>query len=146
MHVARASHAWFIFNLITEISLYLQILSNNIYTHRTSHPTRPLLPIASLVYLLGEPASLLVVTNAHHPHPCPWAANNCPTLCFAPFTLHTPQFKLQYLHSRHQKHWSSSSGIVWPISRKNFRLARIVFPVLEIKTNLRKNSIMHKTL
>jgi hypothetical protein len=62
-------------------------------------------------YLLGEPASLLVVT--HPIHPCLWSANNCPTLWLLPLSpFHIPQFKLHYLHRRHQQSWSSSSGTV----------------------------------
>jgi hypothetical protein len=62
------------------------------------------------VYLLGKPASLLVVANTH-----PLLSLVCqqlphPLLVLPPF--HTPQIKLQYLHRRHQQHQSSLSGTV----------------------------------
>jgi hypothetical protein len=62
------------------------------------------------VYLLKEPASLLVVANTH-----PLLSLVCqqlphPLLVLPPFL--TPQIKLQSLHRRHQQHQPSSSGTI----------------------------------
>ncbi len=62
-------------------------------------------------YLIGEPAFLRAVTNTIHP--CLWSANNCPTPWLLPLSyFHSPEFKLHYLHRRHQQSWSSSSGTI----------------------------------
>ncbi len=53
----------------------------------------PNIPQHLLFYLLGEPASFLVVTNTPPIRPCPWSPNNCPTLRFAPFNPFTPHCK-----------------------------------------------------
>jgi hypothetical protein len=107
MHAACASFAWFIFNLNTE-SHYLQIIHCNIYIPTNAWFNQAPRSLLSHVYLLGEPASLLVVANTllllslvcqQLPHPL---------LALPPF--HTPQIKLQYLYRRHQQHQPSSSG------------------------------------
>jgi hypothetical protein len=68
----------------------------------------PLFPFLSLYYLLGELASLLV---ARIPvYSCPWSADNCPHPLLVHPSLHTPHFKLQYLHRQHQQRQASLSG------------------------------------
>ncbi len=67
-HCGGVLHAWFIFNLHTKISLYLQIIA--IFTRCTAFPPNPTPCITDKttpLYLLGEPASLLVATNTHPP-------------------------------------------------------------------------------
>jgi hypothetical protein len=75
--------------------------------------TPTLCSLLSPVYLLGEPASFLMVrilstlvggrlTTAY------------PLLVLPPF--HTPQIKLHYVHRRHQQHQQSSSGTVLPLN------------------------------
>ncbi len=87
MHVAWESHAWFIFNLNTKI-FYRQIIHCN-YLHNKQHffATCPLhLKLNNPAYLLGEPASLLVVT----PIPSTLVSGlptTAPPLDFAPLTL-----------------------------------------------------------
>jgi hypothetical protein len=96
MHVDYASYSWFIFNLNTEISLYLQITYyNNYTTYNASLNPSPCF-ITSCIYLLGEPASLLVVMNTHPPLSLVCQQLHHPLLALPPF--HTPQFKLHYLH------------------------------------------------
>jgi hypothetical protein len=44
-------------------------------------------------------------------HPCFWSAINCPTPWLLPLPpFHTPQFRLHYLHRRHQQLQLSLSG------------------------------------
>jgi hypothetical protein len=69
------------------------------------NPTPCFLP--TLVYLLGEPTSLLGVANTHPPLSLICQQLPHPLLALLPF--HTPQFRLHYLH-RHQQLQSSSSG------------------------------------
>ncbi len=54
------SSAWFIFNLNTE-SYYLQIIHHNIYTLDNIQSSPTPCSLLSPFYLLGEPASLLMV-------------------------------------------------------------------------------------
>jgi hypothetical protein len=91
----------------------LQIIHYNIYMAYNTQ-SDPLHPMASLLYLLGEPASLLVVTNTHPPlslvcqqlpHPL-----LCPSYCLLPLTLSHPAVQIIYLHRRHQQPRSSLSG------------------------------------
>jgi hypothetical protein len=66
----------------------------------------PLLP--TNLCLLGEPASLLVVTNTHPPLSLVCQQLPHPLLALPPF--HTPKLKSHYLHRRHQQLQSSLSG------------------------------------
>jgi hypothetical protein len=79
--------------------------------HILPHPTQPLAsqhPV--FMYLLGEPASLLVMTNTHPPLSLVCQQLPHPLLALPPF--HTPQFRLHCLHRQHQQLQSSSSGTV----------------------------------
>jgi hypothetical protein len=101
------SHAWFIFNLHTRISLYLQIIHCNIYKiSNISTQPYPCSSMGTPLYLLGEPASLLVVTNTHPPLSLVCQQLPHPLLC------PSPQFKIHYLHRRHQQSQLSSSRTV----------------------------------
>ncbi len=78
------------------------------------------------LYFLGEPASLLVVTNSHPPLslvcqqlPHPWL------LPLLPF--HTPHFKLHYLHRQLQQSRSPSAGTLCNISIYIYCICRCVF-------------------
>jgi hypothetical protein len=97
----------------TQKSHYIHSSYITIFTqHIVSHPTKPLTfhNIPCFTYLENQ---LLFSWWRIPIHPCPWSANNCPTLCFSPLTLsHPPQFKLHYLHRWHQQPRSSSSGII----------------------------------
>jgi hypothetical protein len=55
-------------------------------------------------YLLGEPASSLVVRIPIHS--CPWFANNCSPLAASPAPRH-PTDQVTYLHRQHQQHQPS---------------------------------------
>jgi hypothetical protein len=67
MHDLGEVHAWFIFNLHTEILFYLQIINHNIYIMYSISVQLTLCIVdkTTPLYFLGEPASLLMVTNAH---------------------------------------------------------------------------------
>jgi hypothetical protein len=80
------------------------------------------------VYLLGEPTSLLVVANTHPPLSLVCQQLPHPLLALPPFR--TPQFRLHYLHRRHQQLKSSSSGTRGAIRNKFVgpnNLLRIIF-------------------
>ncbi len=93
MHVARASFAWYIFNLNTG-SYYLKIRHYSIYTPDNASFNPTSCSLLSPIYLLGELASLLVVRMPIDS--CPWSANNCPTLCrFSyPFSPHRSSYNI----------------------------------------------------
>jgi hypothetical protein len=89
-------------------SIILQIIYYNIYmiVDASFNPT-PCFP-STHVYLLGEPASLLVVANTHPPLSLVCQQLPHSLLALPPF--HTPQFRLHYLHRRHQQLQLSLSG------------------------------------
>ncbi len=92
----------------TQKSHQLQIIYYNIYTLFKASSSPTLCPPLPHVYLLGEPASLLMVANTHPPLSLVCKQLPHPLLVFP--TFHTPQIKLQYLHRWHQQLQSSSSG------------------------------------
>ncbi len=74
------------------------------------HPTRPLALLKKqphFTYLKSQ----LLCSWWRIPIPYLWSANNCPTPWLLPVSpFHTPQFKIHYLHRRHQQSRSSLSG------------------------------------
>jgi hypothetical protein len=99
MHVARESHAWFTFNLNTKISFYLQIVHCNIYTiYNVSIQSDPLhLKLNNPILLTwnGDEGPSTLVSGL---------LTTAPPLALPLSPYHTLQFKLRYLHRRHQKH------------------------------------------
>ncbi len=105
-------HAWFIFNLHTEISFVFTQHTNNQYSHNVqpilSHTLQKTIENP---HLLRGPASCSWWQIPFHPGPL--SGNNCPTLGFCPFhPFPTPQPILHYLKEQHQQSQSSSSETV----------------------------------
>jgi hypothetical protein len=106
-----------LFLTCTQKSYLFHRLHNSIFTNiqQFSRTVEPLLNKVTLYFLLGEPASLLVVTNPHPPlslvcYQLPRPLALTPFTPFSPITLHITS--LHYLHRRHQQSQSSSSGTV----------------------------------
>ncbi len=76
MKLVHLSHGLFL--TWTQNLIILQIIHCSFYTSDNAWFNPTLCPLFSPVYLLGEPAPLLVVQIPMHS--CPWSANNCPTL------------------------------------------------------------------
>ncbi len=108
----------------TQNYIILQIIYYNIYMlfNASFNPT-PYFPLPH-VYLLGEPTSLLMMANTYPPLSLVCQLPH-PLLALPPF--HTPQFRLQYLHRRHQQIQSSSSGTPWIGSKGTFGEATVTF-------------------
>jgi hypothetical protein len=88
MHAGDVFHAWFIFNLHTKTLLYLQVIHlQNVQQY--SAGTTPCINKPTPLYLLGEPASLLVVANTHPPFSLVCQQLPHP-LAFSPLTLSHP--------------------------------------------------------
>jgi hypothetical protein len=89
-HGGSVLHAWFIFNLHTK-SPYIYKSFIEIFTRCTAFPSNPtpcIIDKTTPLYLLKEPASLLVVTNTH---PLSLVCQQLPhPLAFASFTLSHP--------------------------------------------------------
>jgi hypothetical protein len=102
MHDACESHIWFIFNLHTKISLYLQIICCNIYKiYNISTQPDPLHFNGHPLYLLEEPASLLLVTNTHPPLSLVCQQLSHPLLCPShAFTPHSSNYMFRTRRSR----------------------------------------------
>ncbi len=133
MHGACELHVWFIFNLHTKILLYLKIIHCNIYKI-TAFPPNPtpciLINHPHFTYLESQ---LLCSWWWMPIHPCLWSANNCSTpwlLSLSPF--HTPQFKLYYLHKRHQQSRSSWSGTVSVLFRGRICMAGLLLRMISV--------------
>jgi hypothetical protein len=95
MHVARAPHAWFIFNLNTESHYISQILCYIIYmAHGTPPNPTPCIPQHSLLTYLEN--QLLFSWWQMPIHPFFWSANNCPTPCLplSPFHTHSSNYTI----------------------------------------------------
>jgi hypothetical protein len=113
MTVVNFTHVLFL--TYTQKSRYICHASQYLFTECTVHPSEPTPCIdnkTTLLCLLGEQASLLVVTNTYPPMSLVYQQLPHP-LAFLPLSpFHTPQFKLHYLQRRHQQSRSSLSGTV----------------------------------
>ncbi len=91
MHVAHASYSWFIFNLKTEISLYLQIIYYNIYTTyiASPNPTPCFIP-----YLLTWRTSFFAYGDEYPSTIVSGLPTTAPPLCLPshPFTPHSSNY------------------------------------------------------
>jgi hypothetical protein len=95
MHVAHESHAWFIFNLNTRISLYLQIIHCNIYMiYNITSQSDPLHPTghtwSTSFFVRGDESPSTLFSGL---------LTTAPPLTLPLSPFHTPQFKLHYLHN-----------------------------------------------
>jgi hypothetical protein len=112
MTVAYFTHGLFI--TCTQKSRYIYKSFIAIFTRCSAFPPNPtpcIIDKTTQLYLLGE--QLLCSWWRIPIEPCLWSSNNCPTPLLLPLSpFHTLQFKLHYLHRRHQQFRSSSSGTV----------------------------------
>jgi hypothetical protein len=96
-------------NLVIFTNDWLRYLQNV----QDFHPNQTPAPFVKLPRFTCLESQLLCLWWRIPIHPCLWSANNCPTLWLLPLSpFHTPQFKLHYLHRRHQQSRSSSSGTI----------------------------------
>ncbi len=117
MTVVNFTHGLFL--TCTQKSLCIYKLCITIFTEYTaiSNRTNPCISNqAKLLYLLREPASLLVVMNPHPPLTLVCQQLSHP-LAFTPLTLSHPTGQITYLHRRPQQSWLSSSRTVIMLSK-----------------------------
>jgi hypothetical protein len=114
MHVAREYHAWFIFNLNKKISLYLQIIHFNIYTiYNVSIQSDPLHLKPNNAVLLTWRTSFFACGDECPSTLVSGRPTTAPPLALPLSPFDTLQFKLHYLHRRHQQQSRSSlSGTI----------------------------------
>jgi hypothetical protein len=84
-HVARVSHAWFIFNLNIE-SHYLQIIYYNIYTSFNAHSTQLLLP--TILYLLTWRTNVFARSGEYPSTLAPGLPTTAPPFASSPALSH----------------------------------------------------------
>jgi hypothetical protein len=112
MHDACESHAWFIFTS-TQKSHYIYRSFIAVFTSYTTFP-----PNLTPCILMSSPALLTWRTSffARGDEYQSTLVSGLPTIApplalpLSPF--HTPQFKLHYIHTRHQQTQSSSTGTI----------------------------------
>ncbi len=109
----------------TQNLIILEIIYYNIYMlFNASVNPAPCFPLPH-VYLLGESTSLLMMANTHPPLSLVCQQLPHPLLARPPF--HTPQFRIQYWHRRHQQLQSSLPNTTSIGSKGTFGEATVTF-------------------
>ncbi len=111
MMVVYLTHGLFLTCTQKIMCIYKSCIMIYTYTNKqqSSRKVTPCANKITLLNLLGEPASLLVVTNLHPPLSLVCQQLSHP-FAFTPLTLSHPTVHITFLQRRHQQSRSSSSG------------------------------------